>query len=46
MKTKPHPIVNKLMHSVRNHRMWSPKVFLNKKKEQKKRGDYLEQTTK
>ena len=38
MKNKPHPVVNKLMHSVRNHRMWSPKVFLNKKKEQKKVG--------
>jgi len=35
---KPHPIVNKLLHSVRHSRLWMPKKNLDKKKESKKRG--------
>jgi len=35
---KPHPIKNKLLHSVRNDRIWMPKKVLNKKKQQKKIG--------
>jgi hypothetical protein len=33
---KPHPIVNKLMHSVRNRRIWRLRVEKDRKKEQKK----------
>jgi hypothetical protein len=37
-RKKPHPIVNKLLWSVRHSKMWMPKKILNKKKEAKKRG--------
>jgi hypothetical protein len=45
MKTKPHPIKNKLKYALRHSRLWHTKVIKNKKKEQKKRGDYIEDTT-
>jgi len=37
-KKKPHPIINKLLHSVRHNRLWMPKKILDKKKEFKKKG--------
>jgi hypothetical protein len=46
MKTKPHPIKNKLKYALRYERLWHTKVITDKKKEQKKRGDYIEDTTK
>jgi hypothetical protein len=42
MKTKRHPIKNKLKYALRYDRLWHTKVITNKKKEQKKRGDRLE----
>ena len=33
---KPHPIVNKLIHSVRNRMIWRMRVEKDRKKEQKK----------
>jgi len=45
MKTKPHPIKNRLEYALRHRRLWHTKVIPNKKKEQKKRGDYIEDTT-
>jgi len=43
---KPHPVKNKLKYALRYDRLWHTKTITNKKKEQKKRGDYLEDTTK
>ena len=45
MKTKPHPIINKLKYALRHDKLWHTKIITNKKKEQKKRGDHIEQTT-
>ena len=45
MKTKPHPIKNRLEYALRHRRLWHTKVMTDKKKEQKKRGDYIEDTT-
>ena len=45
MKTKRHPIKNKLKYALRYDRLWHTKVITNKKKEQKKRGEDIEQTT-
>ena len=45
MKTKPHSIKNKLKYALRYDRLWHTKVIPNKKKEQKKKGDYIEDTT-
>jgi len=42
MKNKRHTIKNKLKYALRYDRLWHTKVITNKKKEQKKRGDYLE----
>tara|TARA_R100001480_G_C4723774_1_gene180227 strand:- start:800 stop:940 length:141 start_codon:yes stop_codon:yes gene_type:complete len=42
MKTKRYPIKNKLKYALRYDRLWHTKVITNKKKEQKKRGDHLE----
>jgi hypothetical protein len=45
MKTKPHTIKNKLKYALRYDRLWHTKVIPNKKKEQKKKGEYIEDTT-
>ena len=45
MKTKPHPIKNRLEYALRHRRLWHTKVMTDKKKEQKKRGDTIEDTT-
>jgi len=42
---KPHPVKNKLKYALRYDRLWHTKIITNKKKENKKRGDYLENTT-
>jgi hypothetical protein len=42
MKTKPNPIKNKLRYALRHSRLWHTKVIPNKKKEQKKTGEYIE----
>ena len=42
MKTKPHPIKNKLKYALRHSRLWHTKVITNKKKEEKKRGVHIE----
>ena len=34
MKTKPHPIINKLKYAVRHSNLWRTKTIINKKKEQ------------
>ena len=46
MKNKPHPIINKLKYALRHDKLWHTKIITNKKKEQKKRGDHIEDTTK
>jgi len=48
MKTdrKPHPIINKLKYALRHDRLWHTKTIINKKKENKKRGGYIEDITK
>ena len=46
MKTKPHPIINKLKYALRHDRLWHTKTITNKKKEQKKRGEHIEHITK
>ena len=45
MKNKKHPIKNKLKYALRYDRLWHTKTITNKKKEQKKRGEHLEQIT-
>ena len=45
MTSKPHPVKNKLKYALRHSRLWHTKVIKNKKKEQKKRGDYDEYKT-
>jgi len=40
MKTKPHPIVNKLKYALRYSKIWKQKVIKDKKKESKKKGYY------
>jgi len=45
MKIKPHIIKNKLKYALRHRRLWHTKVMNDKKKEQKKRGDFIEDTT-
>ncbi len=45
MKTKRHPIKNKLKYALRHDSLWHARVITNKKKEQKKRGEHIEQTT-
>ena len=45
MKNKPHPIINKLKYAIRHSNLWRTKIITNKKKEQKKKGDHIEQTT-
>ena len=45
MKTKPHTIKNKLKYALRYDRLWHTKVIPNKKKKQKKTGEYIEDTT-
>jgi hypothetical protein len=45
MKTKPHIIKNKLKYALRHRRLWHTKVMTDRKKEQKKRGDPIEDTT-
>jgi hypothetical protein len=46
MKIKtPHPIRNKLKYAIRYNKIWRTKIITNKKKENKKRGDYIEDTT-
>jgi len=45
MKNKTHQIKNKLKYALRYDRLWHTKVITNKKKENKKRGDYLEDIT-
>jgi len=45
MKTKRHSIKNKLKYALRYDRLWHTKKIIDKKKENKKRGDYLEETT-
>jgi hypothetical protein len=44
MKNKRHLIKNKLKYALRYDRLWHTKVITNKKKEQKKRGVYIEDT--
>jgi len=43
---KPHPIKNNLEYALRHRRLWHTKVMTDRKKEQKKRGDHIEDTTK
>jgi len=45
MKTKSHPIINKLKYALRHDRLWHTKTITNKKKENKKRGGHIEHTT-
>ncbi len=45
MKNKTHPIKNKLKYALRYDRLWHTKTVIDKKKEQKKKGDYLEKIT-
>jgi len=45
MTNKPHPIKNKLKYALRYERLWHTKVITDKKKEQKKRGDPIEDIT-
>ena len=45
MKRKKHPVKNKLKYALRYDRLWHTKTITNKKKEQKKRGEHLEQIT-
>jgi len=40
MKNKRHPIKNKLKYALRYDRLWHTKKIIDKKKENKKRGDY------
>ncbi len=35
---KKHPIINKLKYSVRHNKIWSTKIFKDKKKQLKKEG--------
>jgi len=44
-RTKPHPVKNKLEYALRHDRLWHTKTIINKKKENKKRGGYIEDTT-
>jgi len=46
MKNKRHPIINKLKYALRHSNLWRTKTIINKKKEQKKRGDHIEHITK
>ena len=39
-KTKRHHVTNKMKHSVRNNRMWKMKIERDRKREQKKTGDF------
>ena len=43
---KPHLVKNKLEYALRYDRLWHTKTITNKKKENKKRGDYIEDITK
>ena len=45
MTSKTHPIKNNLKYDLRHCRLWHTKVIPNKKKEQKKTGEYIEDTT-
>ena len=46
MKNKRHPIINKLKYALRHSNLWRTKTIINKKKEQKKRGEHIEHITK
>jgi|TARA_R100000049_G_C1942706_1_gene87134 hypothetical protein len=35
---KPRKIINKLQHAVRHSVLWHPRIIINKKREEKKRG--------
>jgi hypothetical protein len=41
MKTKRKPIKNKMLNCVRHNRLWRMRIIKDKKKEEKKNGDYL-----